>query len=177
MSPLPRPDLRVARALLVAPLLVLGAACEHAPAAPVDAAADAPLASAVSNTIHRDFAIDDFASCNGDVLSGTATEHIVVREASDGAGGFHINFKYQLNNMHLTGSPSGASYVGTLMESTNFYLAPSEVLSGVVIRSFRLNVFGQGQTPNFLLEGILRIVISANGIERVYTETFTAVCH
>lgn len=152
-------------------------ACEGAPVAPARVADDVPLADAVSNTIDRDIVIDAFPSCNGDVLSGTTTEHTVFSASSDGAGGFHINYKDQLTDMRLTGSPSGASYLGSSAAMENDYISPSQVLSGVVMKHFDINLIGRGQTPNLRLQGVTRIVISANGIERVFTDTFTAVCH
>ena len=150
--------------------------CENAPVAPVRLAMPVPLADAVSNTVDRNISIADFPGCDGDVLSGTASEHTVFSASSDGAGGFHINYKDQLNSMSLTGSPSGASYVGSGATMENDYISPSQVLSGVVMKHFSINLIGQGQAPNLRLEGATRIVISANGIERVFTDTFSAVC-
>jgi hypothetical protein len=134
-------------------------------------------ANALSNNIVRDINVGPFPGCNGDVISGTANENFVFTSSSDASGGLHINFKHQINNMKLTGSPSGASYVGGFVETENDYISPAQVLSGVIMKTLNINLVGQGTTPNLRLQGFTSIVISANGVERVFTDTFTAVCH
>ena len=164
----------LARILTAALSTLAFVGCDSTPVAPVRLPPGVSLA-AVSNTIDRDVSVT-FPGCDGDVLSGTATEHTVFSASSDGAGGLHINYKDQLINMRLTGSPSGASYVGSGATTENDYISPAEVLSGVVMKHFNITLVGQGQAPDLTLQGVLRIVISANGIERVFTDTFTAVC-
>lgn len=44
------------------------------------------------------------------------------------------------------------------------------------MKHFSINLIGPGPAPNLRLEGTTRIVISANGIERVFADTFSAVC-
>lgn len=165
----------LARILTAALSTLAFVGCDGTPVAPVRLPPGVSLA-AVSNTIEPDFSIGPFLGCDGDVITGTATRHTVDASSSDGAGGLHINLKHQFQNMRLSGTPSGASYVGGWTDMTNAYIAPGEVLSGVVMQHFTINLIGQGQTPNLRLQGALRIVISANGVERVLIDTFTAVC-
>jgi hypothetical protein len=110
------------------------------------------------------------------IRSGTAAEHDVFSAPSDGAGGFHLNTKEQLIDIRLTGSPSGAPYVGSGAFTENDYVSPAEVLSGVITKDFNINLIGQARAPDLTLQGVTRIVISANGVERVFTDTFSAVC-
>ena len=148
--------------------------CENAPVAPVRPATHVPVTAAVSNTIDRDVSVS-FPGCDGDVLSGTATEHTVFSSSTDGAGRLHINYKDQLI-MRLTSSTSGASYIGSAAATEDDYISDADVLSGVVMKNFAINLIGQGPAPNLRLAGVTRIVISANGIERLFTDTFSAIC-
>ena len=112
--------------------------------------------------------------CTGEILSGTANQHVVVSTIYDAAGGTHVSSRSQLTNIRLTG-PSGVSYVGGRVQSYNYTIRP--VQPGVILTaSVRTRLIGQGGTPNSFMTYLLHRTVNANGEETTYFTDYSVEC-
>lgn len=120
-----------------------------------------PLSGSVSNT------------CNGDTVSLSGTEHLVVNETFDSNGGAHASISI---NAHLTGTgtPSGDSYVGNLNASFNENANSGGTITGTEPISFE--IISQGSDPNLIIKALFHITINPDGTVTSYIDTYTADC-
>jgi hypothetical protein len=145
------------------------------------AACDSPATTqALPTTLSRQLENDHFESiivvhneCNGEVIAGTGNVHVVYAVTADGSGGFHVNYKFQLSNLKLTGATTGASYVF----SDEFHFNDNVTAGVEVSNGENANIIGQGQTPNEILHFLLHITVNANGELTSFVDNFTIQCH
>ena len=114
--------------------------------------------------------------CNGELVPFTGDVHIVIRETTNGAGGFNFGIH---ENIHATGTgaPSGAKYElnAVVNEEINnfFFTGPGATEATIVLNE----VFAaQGNVPNFTLKILEHITITPNGDITSVKFTFDTEC-
>ena len=113
-----------------------------------------------------------FNSCNGDVLAGTGTVHQVIQETVND-NGFHLGEKLQFQNVKLTGTPSGASYVANQTVSLEENVLPGETIT----ETFSLKIIGQGQADNLVGHTVFHVTVNANGDITSSFDKVSVDCH
>jgi hypothetical protein len=134
-------------------------------------AASAPaLAAIVSNT---DFSGSILNLCNGEAVAYSGTVHVVLHTTTDSAGGQHSTMQVNISATG-TGGTTGATYQGhetDLVPSFNF---TNGAFEQTVATHFEL--IGQGQVPNFRIDGIEHITVNANGTVTATFLNLTTAC-
>lgn len=171
--------MRLAR-LLPAAVLALAACDNAATTAPRANVATGPSRSAASSPVYRDQYINRQVSftfvnnCNGEVLTGTGNEVVVVTEVDNPAGGYHYAIRDQYNNLKLTGS-FGSSYVGTwpyvYMDNSN----PGGTYTFSEPQT--INLIGKGQTPNSTVHYTYHYTSTPDGNSTSYVDNERFDCH
>ena len=123
--------------------------------------ADVPLSGSITN------------ACNAETVTYTGSAHLLVHSTTDSAGGQHADVHV---NIHVTGTgaTTGAAYVVNETDT-----APSINLTngaGEQTASTHFEVIGQGQAPNFRIDGLEHITVNANGTVTVSFFNLTTSC-
>ena len=111
-----------------------------------------------------------FNPCNGEAVTISGTEHLVIHETVDNNGGFHLDTHA---NIHLTGSGNlGNNYVGN--QEDHFELNVTIGLEAPFTQS--IGEVSTGSAPNFLMHFTAHITVNANGDETTFVDHFTSEC-
>lgn len=161
---------RLSATLAAAFLLV---ACDTPTTAPAPASVPGTRQTLLLNERNENLTFNA-TGCNGEILSGTANQHLLASTTYDAARGTHVSSKSQLTNIRLTG-PSGVSYVGSGEQSFSYTIRP--VQPGVILtESVRTRLIGQGSTPNSFMTYLLHRTVNANGEQTTYFTDYSVEC-
>jgi hypothetical protein len=160
--------------VLAVPLALAFVACDKMPTSPQQLSPRGPSLAVIVNEWSGTIPLSTTNTCNGDVVSGTGKIHIVVSQTTDANGGLHYNTQVQVTNIKLTGSPSGASYVGNETQMFSLNLLG---LGGNETEATRFKLIGQGQTPNAIVDALFHVTVNANGDVTSSIDNFSFECH
>jgi hypothetical protein len=162
--------------LLLSTVVVLGAGCSDAPAAPrLDV--QRPLLNAVTSTeiipIEEDF-VAPSGPCTSEAIHFTLREQLVLHETDDAAGGVHLVFVNNDKGSTGLGLTSGTTYhqTGATVESAHI----TDSFPFVDTFVFVLNIVAPGRAPNFRLHVNLHVTVNANGVLTALVDNVTNEC-
>jgi hypothetical protein len=109
-------------------------------------------------------------NCNGDVLTLTATWHILVGLTFDGAGGVHV--KQHINVQGQGSDPAGVEYVATetFNDEFNAKVGQEETFT------LHYNLIAKGKAPNATVAEDFHITINANGDVTSFHDNVRIMC-
>lgn len=114
------------------------------------------------------------SDCGGEDIAVTGIRHLVVAVTSDGKGGFHLVFHYNVD-ANGTSTTTGAQYV--VQARTSFTLnSPATTLGYEQTRTDLFTLIGQGTAPNEVLTVVNHITVDANGNVTSTVDTFRLKC-
>ena len=129
----------------------------------------APQVQAQATSTTAPFNIDSFSPCSGTLISLSGTLHTVFRFDFDSNGGIHVTSHQQLQNFK--------GYVATGLSSHQTFRIPPGPpgLPHTFVRN--INLIGQGQAPNVVVQILSHVTINANGVTTASVSDFTITCH
>ena len=150
------------------------AGCDQAtgPAAPSSAVETPSLAVESNERIPVDGIA--YSDCGTEDIAVTGVFHPVSAVTSDGRGGFHLVFHYNLEAKG-TSETTGAQYVVQARASVALNI-PATSLGSEFNRTDLFTLIGQGTAPNEVFTVRIHFTVDANGIVRSAVDTFRLKC-
>jgi hypothetical protein len=115
-----------------------------------------------------------FSDCGTEAIAVTGTFHPLSAVTSDGSGGFHIVFHYDVEAKG-TSQATGVRYV--THAGADFTLnSPATTLGFEQTRTDMFTLIGQGPAPNEVLTVLVHITVDANGTVESSVDQFRLRC-
>jgi hypothetical protein len=118
----------------------------------------------VSNDVNQlDFTLNN--PCTGEAIRWQGPLHVVMRSQSDGSGGYIVGWTQNMQQVIGTGLSSGDTYrlvgVYTYQEHVN------PPFPATINREFHRRWISQGNAPDAVVFGYIRLTVDANGVTRL----------
>jgi hypothetical protein len=110
--------------------------------------------------------------CNGELVTITGEQHLIIKETTDGAGGLHLDVFSSIHGEGL--GNQGNSYVVSEQDhnTQNIQGSADHFETTMLVDT---NLISRGSAPNFVSHALLHITF-ANGELRAFVDQFTEEC-